>query len=253
VRSVVLAAACALAVSTAAGLARADTFVLNYEAPGVQNTTATFDVMGVETFDEQPVGTGPMFTTNFGTAGAITGTYGGSSGVQINAADQYGGAGGVGNYIVAFPNTPYTVNLSYNPVQDPKGINYFGYWLSALDPGNIVTFFNNGIQVGQLTPGDITLPSAYYGNPNPNFLGQNSGEPYAFINFYDTTGTFNAVRFTEGNNVGGGYESDNHTVGFYTSFGGVPEPSTWAMMLFGFAGLGFVGYRKAARKSAIAA
>jgi PEP-CTERM motif len=29
---------------------------------------------------------------------------------------------------------------------------------------------------------------------------------------------------------------------------GVPEPSTWAMMLVGFAGLGFAGYR-ASRKS----
>ena len=29
----------------------------------------------------------------------------------------------------------------------------------------------------------------------------------------------------------------------------VPEPSTWAMMLLGFAGLGFAGYR-ASRKSA---
>jgi PEP-CTERM motif len=26
---------------------------------------------------------------------------------------------------------------------------------------------------------------------------------------------------------------------------GTPEPSTWAMMLLGFAGIGFVGYRKA--------
>ena len=26
---------------------------------------------------------------------------------------------------------------------------------------------------------------------------------------------------------------------------GTPEPSTWAMMLLGFAGLGFAGYRKA--------
>jgi hypothetical protein len=25
----------------------------------------------------------------------------------------------------------------------------------------------------------------------------------------------------------------------------IPEPSTWAMMLIGFAGLGFAGYRKA--------
>jgi hypothetical protein len=27
----------------------------------------------------------------------------------------------------------------------------------------------------------------------------------------------------------------------------VPEPSTWAMMLLGFAGLGFVGYRRMGR------
>lgn len=33
---------------------------------------------------------------------------------------------------------------------------------------------------------------------------------------------------------------------------GVPEPGTWAMMLAGFAGLGFMGYR-ASRKTAVAA
>jgi PEP-CTERM motif len=32
----------------------------------------------------------------------------------------------------------------------------------------------------------------------------------------------------------------------------VPEPSTWAMMLVGFAGLGFAGYR-ASRRTAAAA
>jgi hypothetical protein len=32
-----------------------------------------------------------------------------------------------------------------------------------------------------------------------------------------------------------------------TTTSGVPEPSTWAMMFTGFAGLGFVGYRKARR------
>jgi uncharacterized membrane protein len=31
------------------------------------------------------------------------------------------------------------------------------------------------------------------------------------------------------------------------SAGAVPEPSTWAMMLLGFAGLGFAGYRRAKR------
>ena len=33
----------------------------------------------------------------------------------------------------------------------------------------------------------------------------------------------------------------------------IPEPSTWAMMLLGFAGLGFAGYRKADRMSSAAA
>jgi hypothetical protein len=34
---------------------------------------------------------------------------------------------------------------------------------------------------------------------------------------------------------------------------GVPEPSTWAMMLLGFAGLGFAGYRRAKRTQAVPA
>jgi hypothetical protein len=32
-----------------------------------------------------------------------------------------------------------------------------------------------------------------------------------------------------------------------------PEPSTWAMMVLGFAGLGFVGYRQARKTATIAA
>jgi PEP-CTERM motif len=39
--------------------------------------------------------------------------------------------------------------------------------------------------------------------------------------------------------------------GNVTTLAAVPEPSTWAMMLIGFASLGFVGYR-ASRKSAAA-
>jgi hypothetical protein len=32
-----------------------------------------------------------------------------------------------------------------------------------------------------------------------------------------------------------------------------PEPSTWAMMVLGFAGVGFVGYRKSRKAVAVAA
>ena len=40
--------------------------------------------------------------------------------------------------------------------------------------------------------------------------------------------------------------------GVVTSFGGVlvPEPSTWAMMAVGFAGLAFAGWRRAAKRGA---
>ena len=33
----------------------------------------------------------------------------------------------------------------------------------------------------------------------------------------------------------------------------IPEPSTWAMMLLGFAGLGFAGYRASRKNGALAA
>ncbi len=37
-----------------------------------------------------------------------------------------------------------------------------------------------------------------------------------------------------------------------TVFTGTPEPSTWAMMVIGFAGLGFAGYRRAKAKASFA-
>jgi hypothetical protein len=46
---------------------------------------------------------------------------------------------------------------------------------------------------------------------------------------------------------------DDITVGSGTVItGGVPEPSTWAMMMVGFAGLGFAGWRKARPVTSIA-
>jgi PEP-CTERM motif-containing protein len=48
---------------------------------------------------------------------------------------------------------------------------------------------------------------------------------------------------------GSGADADSLTV----NVAAVPEPSTWAMMLLGFAGLGFAGYRKSRRPAASAA
>jgi hypothetical protein len=260
------AALIAAGAGSVAQNAAAAAFVVSFEgeAAGVQNTTATFSTGGVETFDTRPVHTYPQsFTTNFGTSGAgstITGTYaaGSGNGIQINSADQYGGAGGNGNYAVAFQNTPYSLTLTSNIA---GGVNYFGFWLSALDRGNFVTFYGNGGQkLFTFNPQDVinavqhsANSSQYYGNPNSPYR-PDGGEPFIFVNFFDTTGSFSKVSFSEVNS-GGGYESDNHTVGHYLTMGqgtnvalqfsaAAPEPATWAMMLLGFGGLGFAGYRR---------
>ena len=232
-----LAAASLLAAPASAG------WFVNYEAAGVQNTTAGFTTKGVEDFSGQTAGLPAAFETDFGTAGAIVATY---SGGRIDTANQYGSAGGTGNHIVTFSNLePITIDFTTTL---PEGLTYFGYWLSALNAGNQLQFYNGATLLATINPGDVSghtgsCPNSYCGNPNPPFLGQNGGEPYAFLNIYFTGGdNYNKIVITQ--TAGGGYESDNHTVGFYTSVGGIPEPATWAMMIMGFGLVGVAARRR---------
>jgi hypothetical protein len=52
--------------------------------------------------------------------------------------------------------------------------------------------------------------------------------------------TFNSLRVTPGTYEWTWGSGPNQN---FTLVAGVPEPSTWAMMLIGFAGLGFLGYQ----------
>lgn len=234
-----------------AGLAAAPAsaaIVIQYEAPTVQDSTAIFDVKGVERFEDRPTGANAGFSTDFGTGGAIVATY---TGGRIDNANQYGSAGGTGRHIVTFSNLP-AIEINFTTTL-PQGLNYFGYWLSALDGGNRLEFFSGATSLGTITPSDVSgftgacPASPYCGNPNAPFLGQNSREPYAFLNVYFTNGmTYDRIRIYQIG--GGGYESDNHTVGYFLRMGGVPEPATWGLMIAGF---GLVGY--AARRRRVAA
>lgn len=243
-----------LLASSAAQAVIPFTVSLESEAPGIQNSTAGFHAVGVERFEGRGTGTGINFTTNFG-GSDFTGVY---TNVQINGADQYGGAGGTGNYAVNFSNRgSYGVDLSTTL---PGGVTYFGFWLSALDGGNNVRFYSGGNLLFTFTAQNARdfiagLPNtnAYFGNPTGQFLGQNAHEPYSFLNFYARGGTtFDRVEFSQVG--GGGYESDNHTVGQWNRISGtiipldgainaIPEPETWAMLLVGF-GLVGTGMRR---------
>jgi hypothetical protein len=239
----ILAGATALlfAVPASAG------YFVNYEGPGVQTTTALFTTSGVETFESHATGSPANFSTDFGTAGVINATY---SGGRIDPANQYGSSGGTGNNVVTFSNLD-PIDISFTTTLE-GGLTYFGYWLSALDAGNRIEFYTGGSAgtlLAAITPGDVTgnignCPTSYCGNPNPPFLGQNGGEPYAFLNVYFTGGdNYDFIRIYQVG--GGGYESDNHTVGFFTRPGGViPEPATWAMMIAGFGLVGAAARRR---------
>ena len=192
--------------------------VVTVEPPGVQTSSA----VNATTIDFNSVSTGYKGLQTFLLPGPSTATYTGTQ--FVLPADQYGGAGGVGNYLAIQANNSVTLSLS-----TPQA--YFGLWLSAADSANQIEFFNGSQMVGFFSaagPVISSLPAAYLGNPNSQFLGDDGTEKFAFINFFASgvSDMFNAIVFT---NLPGAttFESDNHT--FSTTLqppSAVPEPSS---------------------------
>ena len=257
----------------------ADQIVPTVLAPGMESVTAAqltpanssiIPIFGTEGFNGQATGPSSGFTTNFNTGGtasanlgtSITGTFSGS--FNINPAGQYGGAGGTGNYVVAFASGGIDLTLSHTAAL--PGINYIGLQISALSAGNTLTFYKAGVQVGQYGPANLiqqvgACPNSsnpYCGNPT---TGQDAGEQFAYVNFFDLGGYFDEGRETQIG--GGGFETDNYTVG-YVDTGAmfqtaalaetaspVPEPSSTAPLLSVLAALpGLAAWRRRQRRVA---
>jgi len=152
------------------------------------------------------------------------------------------GPGGSGNYDVVF-GTSNTLTVNNN--QTGGGVNYFGLYISALDAGNQLQFYNGNTLVYTFTSQNLISAlgscanghsgNAYCGNPADWYA--DSGELFAFVNFTDTGGTFNKIVFTQ--NGGGGFETDNHTVAYNSALvaTGAPEPASLFVMGVGLAGL----------------
>jgi PEP-CTERM motif len=223
--------------------------------------------IGQQTFATNSIPAPGVFPTLYsygGLTGNISGTY--SSGMTMYKADEYGGAGGTGYYPEVFASTnggkgSYTLTLTTSG--NIPGVNYFGLWFSALDAGNQLQFLEDGVVVFTFTPADfISLvgacsgSNAFCGNPTTKFKGDDSGEQFAFLNFFDQGGYFNEIIFSEINGYDGGFESDNHTVAYLdpptppedqTQFedqdlGSVPEPGSFVLMMLGT--LAFIGFSR---------
>ncbi|MBR8840204.1 MAG: PEP-CTERM sorting domain-containing protein [Stigonema ocellatum SAG 48.90 = DSM 106950] len=250
--------------------AMAASFVVTAEAPGVQQSNLftnpnAYGAKNVyeETFDSKSTGYNTTASA-FGDPAQNIGSY--DQSVIVNA-NQYGGANGTGNYLTVQPSsfgtsqdsTKSETTLTLNSSQ-----RYFGLWWSAGDPNNEMDFLSGGKVVEKFTTADVINfisqqpnSNSYYGNPNSAIdpttgkRVQNSGEPYAFLNFFadpnDQSVTFDQVVFIN-NSTDTGFESDNHTVvSSYTNISGkniaAPEPSA-ALGLGIIAGIGMLSQRK---------
>jgi T5SS/PEP-CTERM-associated repeat protein len=208
-------------------------FTVTIEEPGVQvsplfTNPAAFGATNVveETFNELKPGfiLKPVpFAAN-----TALGSY---DHLFVTSADNFGGAGGKGNYM--------TVNNSKNDAVNPTTLTlttpqrYFGFWWSAGDPKDVLSFYSGSTLVGTFSTSDIVnfinaqgKGGGYSGNPNN---GTNNGKPFAFLNFYadpsDPGLTFNRIVFS---NAGSGFQLDNHTIATaYTDISGTDiNPAT---------------------------
>jgi hypothetical protein len=216
--------------------------------------------VSTEGFDSLDAG---IVTTGFS---STIGLYEGSPSTPFAAvaADQYGGAGGTGNYFAvgAESNSAAPVTLVLQ-----NEANYFGFWWSAGDPNNAITFVENGVALATFTTANLValLPNTptgtvtaingsiyntvnYYGNPNT--LNDNT-EPFAYVDVIATGLLFNEIIFSNPDSTG--FESDNHSVA--TGVTGppladvtvqdvpltadaTPEPGTWSLLVVGIGAIG---------------
>jgi choice-of-anchor C domain-containing protein len=161
--------------------------------------------------------------------------------------------------------TGWTVNGSVDWIN--------GYWTAA-DGTHSVDL--NGVAIGGVEQSITTVPNEVYRltfdlSANPDFLnsnpdsrtvtvlGQNftytfSEPPNSRSNMYwqlfamnfTATGTSTLLNFESqvNQNCCWGPALDNVSVTDLNRVGPVPEPSTWAMMILGFLGVGFLTYRR---------
>ena len=198
----------------------AGSFIVSMEAPGVESTTSTGNFI-VENFDSVQAGYYTKLVRPIGTYNIDSSAYPGAGipgvnpadpgGFQVKSADQYGGSGGQGNYVVNVRPLSNNggIRLSFGSDQ-----NYFGFYWSAGTPDTVI-FSDKGTVVFSYAIQNVsgfinTLPnrSSYFGNPDQPFRGSDSPEPFAYLNFYAPKNQpFDSVYFK-----GDLMETDNHTI-----------------------------------------
>jgi hypothetical protein len=153
----------------------------------------------------------------------------------------------------AYSNTPQLTAGSYDALQGMNAADTLTVDFNAMEVSPNATHGANNIFFSIVNSSDTTvfsdaLPTTATSLTIPGGTLA-AGQSYSFDLLFDdrivTTDDEEGVPFTQ--------FYDTHTDGsFTTAAGSVPEPATWAMMLIGFVGLGYAGYRRSRKEAASA-
>jgi hypothetical protein len=154
-------------------------------------------------------------TNSFSSSNDAT-TYSYSNDLEVKSANQWGGANGSKFITQAELESIRSYKIKVN--QDQK---YFGFWWSAGDSYNKITFKNNGKTVAIFNTADLVdfineaddiNDSDYYGNPA--YSGPNTGhlnEPFSYVNVFFDEESYDEIVVATMTEGGSAFESDNHT------------------------------------------
>jgi PEP-CTERM motif len=174
---------------------------------GARADAVTFNYTGVDFINAHD-----PFTTAENLTGTISFAAPLAANLSINAGST---ASNVTPLTFSFTSGPETLsNLAFNP--------------------SFTTFQFSTDAAGNITGWDIVIGLGGGGQINiDNFAGNVGDQVAVGANFVGDSGFNPQEAFAL-----------NRTAGEFTIAAAVPEPSTWAMMILGFCGLGFLAYRR---------
>lgn len=177
--------------------------------------------VGTETFESFANGATGI-TANFDQAGTATLN---GSGVIRSGNDQQGRTAFSGSKYFFTGTGDFSISFS-------RAAAAFGFYgIDIGDGGGRIVLTLTDIHDLTTT---LTVPGT---TPSPS--GSN-----LYFGFLDRTNTYKSVRFSNSSDGADEFAFDDFSVVATEQIAAVPETSTWAMMLLGFAGIGFITYRR---------
>lgn len=153
------------------------------------------------------------FTTGAGLGGVVTNFFNSFTGLSLAAKQSAGPLDGTDFF---FPGESFTVTF-------PSPVTAVGIFSNTNLPTSVTLATSSG---------SAATTFAVYDTSTFGFLGFASSTPFSSATFSQSDSGFNIPEIE------------------YGAFTGtVPEPSTWALMLLGFAGLGFAAYYRRQTKT----